>query len=178
MSRTRSISLLASAVVVSLIAVAISACGSGGSGNTGSTTTATPKTADGQAATIGVANSDLGKILVDAQGRTLYLFKKDSGTKSACFGACASAWPPLRDAGKPTVADGAKASMVATTARSDGKPEVTYNGHPLYLYTGDSKPGDTNGQGVNAFGGGWFALSPTGDQVSGQASNSGSNNGY
>jgi predicted lipoprotein with Yx(FWY)xxD motif len=178
MSRTRSISLLTSAVVVPLIAVAISACGSGGSGNTGSTTTATPKTADGQAATIGVANSDLGKILVDAQGRTLYLFKKDSGTKSACFGACASAWPPLRDAGKPTVADGAKASMVATTARSDGHPEVTYNGHPLYLFTGDSKPGDTNGQGVNAFGGGWFALSPAGDQVSGQASNSGSNNGY
>lgn len=84
MSRTRSISFLASAVAVPLIAVAISACGSGGSG---STTTAPPKTADGRAATIGVANSDLGKILVDAQGRTLYLFKKDSGTKSACFGA-------------------------------------------------------------------------------------------
>jgi predicted lipoprotein with Yx(FWY)xxD motif len=178
MSRTRSISLLASAVVVPLIAVAISACGSGGSGDTGSTTTAPPKTADGQAATIGVANSDLGKILVDAQGRTLYLFKKDSGTKSACFGACASAWPPLRDAGKPTVGSGASSSMVATTARSDGQPEVTYNGHPLYLFTGDKKPGDTNGQGVNAFGGGWFALSPAGDQVSGQASNSGSNNGY
>jgi predicted lipoprotein with Yx(FWY)xxD motif len=178
MSRTRSISFLAMAVVVLLIAVAMSACGSSGSGNTGSTTTAAPKTADGQAATIGVANSDLGKILVDAQGRTLYLFKKDSGTKSACFGACASEWPPLRDAAKPTVAGGLQASMVATTKRSDGKPEVTYNGHPLYLFTADSKPGDTNGQGVNAFGGLWFALSPAGAQVSGQGSNSGSNNGY
>jgi predicted lipoprotein with Yx(FWY)xxD motif len=178
MSRTRSIRFLTGAVVVALIAVAISACGSGGGSDTASTTTATPKTADGQAATIGVANSNLGKILVDAQGRTLYLFKKDSGTKSACFGACASAWPPLRDAGKPTVAGGANASMVATTKRSDGKPEVTYNGHPLYLFTGDAKPGDTNGQGVNAFGGGWFALSPAGDQVSGQGSSSGSSNGY
>jgi predicted lipoprotein with Yx(FWY)xxD motif len=178
MPRTRSIRFLAGAVVVALLAVAISACGGGGGSDTASTTTATPKTADGQAATIGVANSDLGKILVDAQGRTLYLFKKDSGTKSACFGACASSWPPLRDAGKPTVAGGANASIVGTTKRSDGKPEVTYNGHPLYLFTGDTKPGDTNGQGVNAFGGGWFALSPAGDQVSGQASSSGSSNGY
>jgi secreted repeat protein with Y-X4-D motif len=73
---------------------------------------------------------------------------------------------------------GIRPSMLRTTARSDGHPEVTYNGHPLYFFRGDKMPGDTNGQGVNAFGGGWFALSPAGDQVSGQASNSGSNNGY
>ena len=108
-----------------------------------------------------------------ATGRTIYLFKKDAGTKSACFGACASAWPPVRANGKPTVGPGANASLVGTTARSDGTPQVTYNGHPLYLYSADQKPGDTNGQGLNAFGGGWFALSAGGNMVSGHGSGSG-----
>lgn len=108
----------------------------------------------------------------------LYLFQKDSGTKSACSGACASAWPPLRANGKPTVGTGANASMVGTTKRSDGKPQVTYNSHPVYLYQGDQKAGDTNGQGLTAFGGSWFALSQTGNQVSGQPSSSGGGNGY
>ena len=130
-------------------------------------------------ATVDVANSDLGMILVDAHGRTLYLFKKDSGTKSTCFGACASAWPPLRATGKPTVGSGASASMVGTTPRSDGKPQVTYNGHPVYTFTGDQSPGDTSGQGVNAFGALWYAVSPAGNQVTGKASSSGGgNSGY
>jgi hypothetical protein len=63
--------------------------------------------------------------------------------------------------------------MVGTTPRSDGNPQVTYNGHPLYLFSGDQKAGDTNGQGVTAFGGGWFALTPSGTQIAGQASSSG-----
>jgi predicted lipoprotein with Yx(FWY)xxD motif len=79
----------------------------------------------------------------------------------------------VRANGKPTVGSGANASMVGTTARSDGKPQVTYNGHPLYLYSGDQRPGDTTGEGVTAFGASWFAVSPAGDQVSGQASSSG-----
>ena len=128
-----------------LAALALAGCG--GSGNA-SGTPAPPKTANGQPATLGVANENLGKILVDSQGRTLYLFQKDSGTTSTCTGACATDWPPLRANGKPTVGSGANASMVATSARSDGKPQVTYNGHPLYLFAGDQKPGDTNGQGL------------------------------
>jgi predicted lipoprotein with Yx(FWY)xxD motif len=72
---------------------------------------------------------------------------------------------PLRATGKPTVGGGANASIVATSARSDGKPQITYNGHPLYLFSGDQKPGDTNGQGVNAFGGLWYALSSAGSQI-------------
>jgi predicted lipoprotein with Yx(FWY)xxD motif len=160
---------------VALIVLGVAACGSGGGRSTSATTP--PKTTDGAPATLGVANTDLGKILVNTQGRTLYLFKKDTGPRSACTGACAAAWPPLRVTGKPTVGRGTNASMLATTKRSDGNPQVTDNGHPLYLYTGDQKPGDTNGQGLNAFGGGWFAVSASGDQVSGQASNSGAN-GY
>jgi predicted lipoprotein with Yx(FWY)xxD motif len=116
-----------------------------------------------------VANSRLGKILVDSQGRTLYLFQKDSGKKSACTGPCAGAWPPLRANGKPTVGSGAKASLIGTIARSDGGPQVTYNGHPLYRFVKDTKAGDTNGEGKTAFGGRWFAVSPTGKQVSQKA---------
>jgi predicted lipoprotein with Yx(FWY)xxD motif len=168
MTRSRSITFLATAAVVLLSAVAVAGCGGG------ATAHAAPKTASGQAATLGVANnSKLGNILVDSQGRTLYLFQKDSGTTSSCTGACAAAWPPLRVNGQPKVGSGANASMVGTTTRSDGNPQVTYNGHPLYLYSGDQNPGDTNGQGLTQFGGGWFAVSPAGNQVSGQGSNSG-----
>jgi len=176
-TRSKSITFLTAAAVVSLSALALAACGGGGSNATASTTP--PTTASGRPATVGVANNgNLGKILVDAQGRTLYLFQKDSGTKSACTGACAAAWPPLRASGKPVVGTGATASMVATAPRSDGKPQVTYNGHPLYRYSADQKPGDTNGQGVTAFGAAWFAVSPAGNMVSGTGSSSGGGNGY
>jgi predicted lipoprotein with Yx(FWY)xxD motif len=177
MTRSISTRAVARATVVALIVLGVAACGSSGSSSTSATTTP-PKTTDGAPATLGVANTDLGRILVNTQGRTLYLFKKDTSTKSTCTGACAAAWPPLRVTGKPTVGRGTNATMLATSKRSDGNPQVTDNGHPLYLYTGDQKPGDTNGQGLNAFGGGWFAVSPSGDQVSGQGSNSGANNGY
>jgi predicted lipoprotein with Yx(FWY)xxD motif len=177
MTRSRPITFLAGAAAVALIALAAAGCGGGASGATAAT--APPSTSSGHQATIGAANEgNLGTILVDSRGRTLYLFKKDSGTKSTCFGACASAWPPLRASGKPTAGSGAKASMVGTTTRSDGKQQVTYNGHPLYLYQGDEKAGDTEGQGVTAFGGGWYALTPAGNQVSGQASSSGGGGGY
>jgi predicted lipoprotein with Yx(FWY)xxD motif len=172
MTRTRSITFLAGATVPVLAALAVAGCGSSSGSNT-SRSSAPPKTANGQSATVGVANENLGNILVDSQGRTLYLFRSDSGTKSACTGACAIDWPPLRATGKPTVGGGATASIVATSARSDGKPQVTYNGHPLYLFSGDQRPGDTNGEGVNAFGGLWYALSSAGDQIVGSAPNSG-----
>jgi predicted lipoprotein with Yx(FWY)xxD motif len=173
MTPKRFITLLVSVAVVALAAQAVAACGSGGG-----TATALPKTTSGQPATVGVANSGLGKILVDSQGRTLYLFRKDSGTTSACAGACADAWPPLRANGKPTAGDGATPSWLGISKRSDGSPQVSYNGHPLYLYQGDQKPGDTNGQGVTAFGAAWFALSPAGAQVSGKPLTSGGGGGY
>jgi predicted lipoprotein with Yx(FWY)xxD motif len=176
MTRGRFLAFFAGAAVLPLTAVTIAACGSGGGA---SASTAPPKTANGRTATVGVGNSDIGKVLVDSRGRTLYLFLKDSGTQSACTRACARAWPPLRANGKPKVGSGANASVVATSPRSDGKPQVIYNSHPLYRYQGDQKPGDTNGQGITAFGGGWFALSATGNQVSGRPSGPGSGgNGY
>jgi predicted lipoprotein with Yx(FWY)xxD motif len=171
MTRTRSITLLASAAAV-FVALSVAACGSSGDSNT-SGSSAPPKTASGQPATVGVANENLGRILVNSQGRTLYLFQRDSGTKSTCIGACAIEWPPLRATGKPMVGSGVNASIVATSARSDGKRQVTYNGHPLYLFSGDQQPDDTNGQGVNAFGGLWYALSSSGNQVTTASSGSG-----
>jgi predicted lipoprotein with Yx(FWY)xxD motif len=159
MTHTRRITFIAGVAAAAVVALGLAACG-GGNGATAAAVT--PTTAAGQPA-VGVANEgSLGAILVDSQGRTLYLFQKDSGTKSTCLGACASEWPPLRAIGKPTVGSGANASIVGTTGRSDGKPQVTYDGHPLYLFSGDQQPGDTNGEGLAAFGAKWFAVSPAG----------------
>jgi predicted lipoprotein with Yx(FWY)xxD motif len=169
MARTRSLTFLAGAAALVLAALVAAGCGSSG-GSKASGSSAPPKTAS---ATVGVASENLGKILVSSQGRTLYLFQRDAGTKSTCTGACAVDWPPLRATGKPTVAGGADASIVATSARSDGKPQVTYKGHPLYLFSGDQKRADTNGQGVNAFGGLWYALSSSGTEVTTRAGSGG-----
>jgi predicted lipoprotein with Yx(FWY)xxD motif len=172
-TRNRSLTFLAGAAVIPLAALAVAGCG--GAGGRGAAVPA-PKTAGGEAATVGVAATRLGKTLVDAEGRTLYLFKKDPSTTSTCAGACASDWPPLRTNGKPTAGSGLNPALVATTKRSDGAPQVTYNGHPLYLYEGDENPGDTDGQGVTAFGAPWYALAPAGSQVSVQPSNSAGDN--
>jgi predicted lipoprotein with Yx(FWY)xxD motif len=177
MRRNRRIGLLPAIAALPLTALAISACGSSGSGGTASV--ALPKTASGQPATVGVASvNGLGKILVDAHGHTLYLFRKDAGTTSACSGECAAAWPPLRATGRPAAGTSVAVAKLGTTPRADGKPQVTYNGHPLYLYTADQKPGETNGQGLNAFGAPWFALSAAGTVVSATGSNPNSANGY
>jgi predicted lipoprotein with Yx(FWY)xxD motif len=159
-----------------LAALVALAAGCGGGGATAATP-APPKTSSGQAATVGVAKTGLGQVLVNSQGRTIYLFKGDQGTKSACTGACAAAWPPVQVQGKPTVGSGVNASLVGTTKRPEGTTQVTYNGHPLYLFAQDTKAGETNGQGVSAFGASWFALNSSGNQASGTSSSSGGSPG-
>jgi predicted lipoprotein with Yx(FWY)xxD motif len=163
--------LIAGTVFASLTLVAAACGGSGGGSASASPSATTTKTAS--SATVAVANSNLGNVLVDPQGRTLYLFGADMGTKSACSGACALNWPPLLASGTATVGNGAKASLLGASTRSDGKQQVTYNGHPLYLFAGDQKAGDTNGQGVNAFGGRWYALTATGNQATATAASGG-----
>jgi predicted lipoprotein with Yx(FWY)xxD motif len=172
MTRSRPITYLASAAVIPLVALAVAACGGGGAA-----TAATPKTSSGASATVGVTKSSLGSILVNSTGRTLYLFKADVGTKSACAGACATAWPPLLATGKPTAGTGLTASKLGTITRSGGNQQITYNGHPLYLYVGDKKPGQTNGQGVTAFGAAWFTLTRSGNQTSASVPSSGGGGG-
>jgi predicted lipoprotein with Yx(FWY)xxD motif len=163
--------------LVALLTVLLAACGSSDDSSSASPTS--PKTQAGSTATVATAKTDLGNILVDAQGRTLYLFKKDTGTTSTCTGACATFWPPLIAKGAPTTGSGAVASLVGTSKRSDGASQVTYNGHPVYLYTGDQKAGDTTGQGIVAFGATWYVVSPSGTQVTASSSNGGgSGSGY
>jgi predicted lipoprotein with Yx(FWY)xxD motif len=116
-------------------------------------------------ATVAVAKSRLGSILVDSKGITLYDFVKDKGGASSCYGACAALWPPLITKGTPHAGRGVRASLLGTTRRKDGKVEVTYNRHPLYYFVSDRKPGQTTGQGVNQFGGPWWVLSPAGKEI-------------
>lgn len=175
MFHKRSISTYLSGGTV-IAALALSACGgdNGGSSSSGSATTSS----DGEsapAASVVVEKTDLGNILADGNDRTLYMFLKDSGSTSECNDACAAAWPPLVVSGTPTAGSGAETSLVGTTTRSDGTSQVTYNGHPVYRYSGDQKPGDTAGEGLDAFGAEWYVLSPAGDQVTGA---SGGGDGY
>jgi predicted lipoprotein with Yx(FWY)xxD motif len=174
MTRTRPITYLASAAAIPLAALALAACGGGGAA-TASVPPSHPSS--NTSATVDVGNSSLGSILVDSTGRTLYLFKADVGGKSACSGACATAWPPLLATGKTSAGSGVIASKLGTITRSDGAQQVTYNGHPLYTFVKDTKPGQATGQGVTAFGAAWFALTPSGNQASGPASTSGSGGG-
>jgi predicted lipoprotein with Yx(FWY)xxD motif len=114
---------------------------------------------------VSTAKTSLGRIIVNSNGRTLYLFEKDRNGKSACSGQCAAAWPPLITSGKPGVIGGAKASLIGTTRRADGRLQVTYDHHPLYTFVKDTKAGQTNGEGVNAFGAVWDATSPAGAKI-------------
>lgn len=122
-------------------------------------------TGGGEAAVVKVTNTPvLGKVIVDAEGMTLYDFHKDKGTTSSCYGACAEAWPPLLTEGAPKATGGAEASLLGTTKRKDGTVQVTYNGHPLYGFEGDQKPGETNGNDIDGFGAQWYALEPDGEE--------------
>ena len=121
--------------------------------------------AQAKGAVISTAKTSLGRIIVNANGRTLYLFEKDRNGKSACSGQCAVFWPPLITGGKPGVTGGARASLIGTTRRADGRLQVTYNHHPLYTFVKDKKASQTNGEGVNAFGAAWDAISPAGARI-------------
>jgi predicted lipoprotein with Yx(FWY)xxD motif len=116
---------------------------------------------------LGVRTTGLGSILVDSRGLSLYLFEADRGATSVCYGSCAKFWPPLLTKGSPVAVAGANQMLLGTTRRSDGTIEVTYAGHPLYFYVGDRRPGDTTGEGLNAFGGGWDVLAPNGAKIEG-----------
>ena len=149
---------------IAALALAVAGCG-GGSGGAYGGSGGAPVAAGSGAASVALAQSDLGEILVDGQGRTLYLFEADNGTASTCDGACASVWPPLTTAGPPIAGAGVSASKLGTTTRGDGTTEVTYHGHPLYTYAGDSAPGQTAGQGSDDFGAEWYVLSAAGTPI-------------
>ena len=174
------------AALATAAALALAACGSSSTSSTsgagaapayGGGATAAPSGSTA-ASVVSTKTSSLGTFLVDGQGRALYLFEKDKGDKSTCSGACAAAWPPLTTSGKPTSGGTVQAGKLGTTTRSDGTHEVTYNGHPLYLYAGDSKAGQTTGQGLDQFGAEWYVLNGAGKKVEGGEDDSSSSNPY
>jgi len=116
-------------------------------------------------ATVTTARTGLGRIVADAHGRTLYLFEKDTTGKSACSGTCAVYWPPLLTGGRAVAVKGAKQSLLGSIRRTDGTHQVTYAGHPLYLFSGDTKSGETNGEGLSDFGASWYALKASGTKI-------------
>jgi len=182
---------LAIPVAVAGVAVVAAGCGGGGATSSGgkaatatsasppasSSAISPPPAAATGATAVGVAsNPKLGKFLVDANGRTLYLFEKDTGGKSSCSGSCASVWPPLTTSGKPAPGGGVSAAALGSTSNG-GKTQVTYDGHPLYYYASDSGPGQTGGQGLNQFGALWYVLSPQGQAITSGAGRSSSSGG-
>ncbi|MFD7721155.1 hypothetical protein [Streptomyces sp. NPDC059814] len=175
---TRTAAALASATLMAVAAAGCSDSGSGGSSSgtdTGSqnsgrqvdvaAASTSPSPSKSPAPTVSLRKGAYGKILVNAKKMTLYVFDKDTKNKSACTGACAKAWPPLLDTKAPTAGSGVDTKLLKTTTRSDGKKQVTYNGHPLYLFDEDQKAGDIKGQGVDAFGAKWYVINAKGKQV-------------
>jgi len=116
-------------------------------------------------AMVDVRSTSLGALLVDARGHTLYLFEKDRNGNSTCSGACAGLWPPVTSATRAVAGDGADAAQLGSAVGSHGTPIVTYGGHPLYTYAGDTRPGDVSGQGLDQFGAKWYAVAPSGRTV-------------
>ena len=170
-TRNNTLSLLMALAAIALVGLAVAGCGGGADQATAASSSSSSTGAS--SGTISASdNGDLGKILVDAKGRTVYLFEKDTGPMSTCFGACAAEWPPVTTTGKPSADDGVTASMLGTTKRSDGATQVTYGGHPLYLFEADKEPGDATGQNVDAFGAKWYVLSSAGQKVEGKATSS------
>jgi predicted lipoprotein with Yx(FWY)xxD motif len=127
--------------------------------------------AAGSAATVEVRRTRLGRVLVNANGRTLYLFLEDSRTKSSCYGGCARVWPPLLVSRKPRAGEGVNAAKLSTYPRRHSRlRQVAYNGHFLYTTDADERPGQTEGQG---FFGTWFVVSPKGRQIGTAGKNGG-----
>jgi len=129
---------------------------------TTTTAAATPTTAEPSAGmALVIAETNLGTIVVDEAGRTLYMFVPDDQSESVCYDQCATTWPPFTD--EASTGDGVDASLLGTSPRTDGSSQVTYNGWPLYYFAGDGAAGDTNGQGLNDV---WYVISPAGEPIS------------
>lgn len=178
-----------SILVLAVFAFLVAACGGGEGGATTTeapddtpiTTTQSPTTTVAEMTTttagdetstteaemmdgVHASETDLGTILVDAEGFTLYIFTNDINGTSTCYETCAATWPPVP--GDVTISSDLDASIFGTTTRDDGSEQLTVNGMPLYLYAPDTEPGDTAGQGL---GGVWFVVDAEGEVIEASA---------
>jgi predicted lipoprotein with Yx(FWY)xxD motif len=128
-------------------------------------------------ALVALRKTTLGPVLVDARGRTLYLFEKDRKGQSACDTACVKFWPPLVSRATPRAGKGVHKPMLGVTRRQDGRRQVTYAGHPLYTFVGDKTPGQTSGEGLANFGAEWYAVAASGHTVEPSQPSGGSSGG-
>ena len=124
----------------------------------------------GSGTLVQLRKTTLGRVLVDSRGHTLYLFEADKGRTSACYGKCATFWPPLTTKTKATAGAGVRAALLGTTKRKDGTRQVTYAGHPLYRFLKDKRAGQTTGQNLDFFGGEWYVLAASGRKIERKAS--------
>jgi predicted lipoprotein with Yx(FWY)xxD motif len=168
---------LALGVAATAAVALLAGCGSSSSSSSTAASTSASAPTESTAATttaaaarpgvaIETAHDKLGTILVAGpEKKTVYLFEADKGSSSTCNGDCASDWPPVTTEAAPTASGGALSADLGTTTRSDGTKQVTYKGHPLYFFEGDKAAGQTNGQGSNAFGAGWYVMKPSGKKI-------------
>ena len=146
--------------VAALFALVMAGCSDDGETDGG----AEPQPEETAEATVAVEDSDLGEIVVDAEGKTLYVFLADEGSDSTCYDDCEAAWPPLTVEGDPGAGEGVDAALLGTTEREDGSTQVTLDGHPLYYFASDATADDINGQGVGDV---WYVVSPEGEAIQG-----------
>ncbi len=174
-------SSIAIAAACTTLVFGVAACGDDESSNaaapaaTAATTATAETTATGpsepattarrRGKAIKVMNSRYGRMLFDAKGRAIYLFTREKGSKSRCYGQCAVAWPPVYTRGKPRARAGIDADLLGTTSRRGGRRQVTYKGHPLYYYITDTKPGQITCQDITEFGGTWLVVDPAGNAI-------------
>lgn len=151
-----------------LIVPVLVAAGCGSSGSSSGGTASAAVVTSSKTAALAVRTTSLGRVLVDSQGRTLYEFGHDLTNRSRCSGQCAMNWPPASSSASPKAGAGITKSRLRVIHRAGGVRQMSYNGHPLYRFVLDTRAGDVKGQGVNAFGGIWHVLSPSGAIVTGK----------
>jgi predicted lipoprotein with Yx(FWY)xxD motif len=160
----------AAATVAACSSAASSTAAAPAASPTGASSSSTGAGASAGGTVITTAKSSAGTVLTNGSGKAVYLWAKDTGDMSNCNGACAGAWPPVTTTATATATGGAKASDIGTITRSDGTKQVTYDGHPLYYFEGDSGPGTASGQGSDAFGAKWWLVAPAGSDVTASVS--------
>jgi predicted lipoprotein with Yx(FWY)xxD motif len=181
---SRKLTLAALAAPIGAAALIATACSSAShTTSPASSSSGAASAASASSMTVKTQTGPLGSYLADGSGRALYLFASDTSSTSSCSGTCATLWPPLTAKGPVSAKEGASGTDITTITRPDGTKQVTYAGHPLYYFAGDSGAGQTSGQGVNEFGALWWLVAPSGQKIttstssSSAASTGGYNNG-